>query len=147
MAKISVKQAMAGEEVAKAKTLEDLIPEFFEKNTEAKAAQIEADKVKVEAKTMMTALKVKESIVGDYKATLTDQDRSAMNPDKLIKKLKELGYHQAIKMIEVVDETIVQDLLYDETCDLSSDDLADCLEPNIIQVFKVIKVKKKASKK
>ena len=136
LGKLSVEKALRGD------TLEVLIPKFFEKDSEQKAMKKEADKIKSSAKDKMTELNMEEFEVGDLVATLKSQDRSAMNPEKLLAKMKELGHTSAIKVVEVIDETAVEDLIYNGK--LQAEEIADCLEPKIVSVFSV---KRKKGKK
>ena len=124
--------------------LEDLIPQFFQKNAEAKSIRKDADKLKEKAKEKMAELNMVEYEVGDLVATINHQDRSSLNPDKLLEKMKKLGHTKVIKTVEKVDETAVEDLIYKG--ELKPEDIADCLESKIVKVFTVKKMKKSKKK-
>lgn len=130
MAKLKAKEV-----VEKELGLEELIPQFFATDSQQKVFKKEADGLKTKAKEKMASMGVGSFEVGNLVATLSTQDRSSLNPEKLLERVKELGFTSAIKTKEYIDEAAVEDLIYKGQ--MSADQIADCMEPNTIYVFSV----------
>jgi len=122
-----------------AKELNDLIELVDSYKIEnGKLAQLKKD-------VDITNKKIKEAMVGlklsnvitpkGIKATLNEQDRASINSDLLVVKLKEIGALNAVKVIEVPDDAIIEKMIYDEQMDPQI--VADCTSHKIIQVLKV----------
>lgn len=76
-------------------------------------------------KDYFDATSTNELVVGNKKITRQVQDRSSMNEDMLLEKMKMLGMSEAVKLKEVVDVEVVNNLIYNGK--LTPNDIADCV--------------------
>lgn len=76
-----------------------------------------------------------ELVVGDNVIVKQVQDRSTMNEDKLLNKLKQLGKTSAIKTKEYVDVEVVDNLLYKG--DISTNDIIDCINNKQVTMIRI----------
>lgn len=124
--------------------LEQKVDRYFELNTQEKEIKNEKDPLNASIKEEMRARGIEEFDSGRYTAKSAKQERTKMNPDKLLAKLKELGLTQAIKVVEQPDEAMVEELIYNKQLDPA--DLASCIDVNIVEVL-TVKANKKAKSK
>lgn len=75
--------------------------------------------------------------VGEYAIVRGIQERTKMDEDKLIAKLKELGFEQAIKTKEVVDEDLVEELIFQEK--IPADLLESCVDVTYVHTLSIKK--------
>lgn len=105
----------------------------------------EADKVlkplNLEIKSYMVENGLEKEIVDNVVVTLSIQERASTNDAKLLIKLKELGFIDAIKTIEIPDEQAVEQLLYEGK--LTPIEVEDCIEVKKIEVLKIMEKKTK----
>lgn len=70
-----------------------------------------------------------------YELSITKQEKTNMNNEKLIEILKATGHSNAVKTIEVPDDKMVEELLY--SGQLTAVDIAPAVSINIVAVLKV----------
>jgi hypothetical protein len=68
------------------------------------------------------------------------QERVTMNEAKLLDKVKSLGLTDAIKTVEVVDQSLLEDLVFNGK--LNPAEIEDCVERKIVETLTVKKAKK-----
>ena len=104
---------------------------------DAKAKQLDELKkpLNAEIKSYMKHHELKEVSAGAVKAVYGKQERVSMNQDKLLGKVKQLGLTQAIKIIEVVDEQILESMIFNG--ELSAAEVEDCVERKIVETLTI----------
>lgn len=121
--------------------LPELVKEYFKHDQEEKRANKYKKPLNDQIKKAMREGGVGELIVDDIVATFKVQQRTSMNEQRLLDKLKELGLTQAIQTVERPDPGMLEKLIYDGELDAS--DLASCSDTTEVAVLSV-KQKKKA---
>lgn len=122
-----------------AKDLNTLVDTFYNTKSTADSFKKDADKLNKEIKQEMKAGGLKNIDTGKVVATYGVQERTSMNRDKLLKRLKDLGLQEAIKTVEVPNETVVEDLIYKGHLDASK--IQDCIEVKEVEVLRIKKAK------
>lgn len=90
-------------------------------------------------KQMMKELNLEELEVDGFKAVYSERVTSNFNEDKLLAKIKELGFDDCVKTVEVVDMEKLESLIYDNLIDTSS--LLSCKETKVTPTLKLVKLK------
>lgn len=129
--------------------LEQTIITFYDVKSSADKYKKESDElnkeIKRELRVGVEAGQSVELVVGDLSAVFQVQERTSMNSEKLLQRLRDLGLTQAIKTIEAPDENVLEDLIYRGELDAGL--ISDCNESSLVEVLKVTKVKAKKEKK
>lgn len=116
-------------------TFENKVKMYAELDTQEKAIKKQKDplnkSIKEEMKSKGLSKFEHENIVVDYSV----QERTSMNEDRLVMKLKSLGFDEAIKTVEVPDQAVIESLIYEGK--LSPIELDDCIEKKRVEVLKV----------
>lgn len=124
-------------EVVLAKLLE-MVKEYYKYDTAEKAAKKSKELLNKEMKKMMRSADLEEFETEELIATFSIQERSSMNEVKLVAKLKELGFTDAIETVEKPNAGVLETLIYDGKLDPAL--IADC---EITKEVEVLSVKKK----
>jgi hypothetical protein len=122
-------------EQPKGLSLVEKVAKFFELDKVEKAAKAEKEPLGTEFKTLWPDKGKQE--VGDYIVVRGVQDRSKLNEDKLIQRLKELGFKNCIKKKEIVDSEEVERMIFDGK--LPSSLLESCMDVQYVQTVSVKK--------
>lgn len=108
-------------------TFETLIPTYYEKNKEATNLKKQSDELNKKIKklftetdsTLVESTKAKKGerqyVVGDLKATYYLQERPSIDEEGLVEFLKKHHYTDAVKTVEVVDEEVLEKMMYEGT--------------------------------
>lgn len=120
------------------KTFEQIIAEYYELNLQEKEAKDAKKPLNEEIKSEMSSRNLKTDKIGGFKVTVGTQDRSKMDSEKLVAKLKELGLTEAIKTVEVPDDAMIERLIYNDQ--LNAQVVQDCVIPNFVQTLTVKKI-------
>jgi vancomycin resistance protein YoaR len=104
---------------------------------DAKAKQLEELKkpLNAEIKSYMKHNDLKEVSAAGIKAVYGKQERVSMNQDKLLDKVKQLGLNHAIKTIEVVDEQVLESMIFNG--ELNASQIEECMERKIIETLTI----------
>jgi hypothetical protein len=104
---------------------------------DAKTKQLEELKkpLNAEIKEFMKANGLKEVVAGAIKAVFGKQERVSMNQEKLLDKVKQLGLNQAIKTVEVVDEQILESMIFNG--ELNASEIEECMEKKIVETLSI----------
>lgn len=120
-----------------------LIERFGSMNEKVKDLKKVADEDNKEIKRIMSELDLSkvesETFVASYSVAKTE----SFDDEKLITRLKELGCHNVIKTVEVVDMELLESALYDGQ--IAGAELADCKVTKETPRL-VVKVKKAGKK-
>lgn len=116
-------------------TIEEQVKQYAD--LDAKAKQIDDMKkpLNVAIKAYMRDNGIHEVAVDGIKAVFGKQERVSMNEAKLLEKVKGLGLTQAIKTIEVVDEDIINQMVYEGTLEPSL--IEDCVETKVVETLTI----------
>lgn len=117
--------------------LSELITEYFTNKTELDRIKKTTDKLNSQIKEKMLEGNLDKFDTGTSVAMLGKQERVTVNQDKLLQKLKDMKIDKPIKTIEVLDESILEDMVYSGELDASI--VAECTETKNIYVLKVKK--------
>lgn len=123
------------------KTFEQSVQEYFVFDQQEKAAKDAKKPLNAIIKDEMKSRDVKTVNVGDIKVTYAIQDRSDIDKDKLVAKLKELGLTDAIKTVEVPDDAIIERMIYNEQLDPAI--VQSCVIPKFVETLTVKGAKSK----
>lgn len=122
-----------------------MIQRYGDLNEQAKQIKKEMEPLNASIKSIMvTRLAGQDKVrvdAGNYTAEMVIQRRRSMDQEKLVAKLKMLGFTQAIRTVEVPDEKVIEDLIYNGQ--LPAAELADCIREQEVQVLTVKPVKAK----
>lgn len=132
------------EEVKMSEELSQLpqkLTKFAEYNEQAKKYEKLKEPLNKEIKTIMSGAGIDEFESEGVTATLQTQERSSMNSAKLLNRLKELGFEEAIETVERPNDAVVERLIYDGKLDPEL--IQDCVETKHVQVLKVKSTVKK----
>lgn len=117
------------------KTLRQLVEEFY---TEKRIADIhgkKADNLKDEIKSIMAEQEIELFEADGFTAKRAVQERVTVIPERLLRKLHEMGLEDCIEMKEVPNEELIEDKIY--TGDLDAQVLTGCTETKEIVVLTV----------
>lgn len=123
-----------------ASDFEATVEKYVELDAQQKALKKELDPMNKEIKAHMKSNNMKEFKTADFKVSFSVQERTSMNEDALLKKLKALGLTEAIVTVEKPDETVLEKLIYEGKLDAS--ELESCIERKFVEVLKVTGGKK-----
>ena len=118
--------------------LPEMVKEYYKYDTAEKAAKKSKELLNKEMKKMMRSADLEEFETEELIATFSIQERSSMNEVKLVAKLKELGFTDAIETVEKPNAGVLETLIYDGKLDPAL--IADC---EITKEVEVLSVKKK----
>jgi hypothetical protein len=133
------------------KSIAEVVSEYHSLNSEKKALEKDLEPLNARIKEHLgeeAGEETFETEQGKIQVKLAIQDRSTMNPEKLVLKLKELGFHQAIKTVEVPDAQAVEMLMFEGR--IPAAELDSCREPKFVRVLTtklVLEKLKKGGKK
>ncbi len=119
--------------------LKELVHEFFKHDQLAKQEAKLADPLKAKIKDAMSEFGIGEFEHDGVAAVYSVQERTNPNGEKLLQRLRELGFEQAIKTVETVDTAVLERLIYDSEIDTEA--IADCFTTNKVAVLTVKAVK------
>lgn len=114
---------------------EDNVQEYYEKNSQKLLLEKQIKPLNEAIKKEMNDDLKKD--IGNYEIKIITQDRSKVNESKLIALLKELDLNHAIKMVETIDEAMIERLIY--SGDISQEDYAKCIDQKYVKTLKIIK--------
>ena len=121
------------------KTLDELIPEYFDAKEKMDSYKKSCDEMNAQIKAKMTD---SSYTANGYTAKITIQKRESFNEVKLIDTLKTLGITDAIKTREYVDMDALEALIYAgniDNADLTT--IGTCKEVKEVVTLKVTKAK------
>lgn len=104
---------------------------------DAKVKQLEELKkpLNAEIKAYMKHNDLKEVSAAGIKAVYGKQERVSMNQDKLLDKVKQLGLNHAIKTVEVVDEQVLESMIFNG--ELNASQIEGCVERKIVETLSI----------
>jgi hypothetical protein len=120
--------------------LKEKVTKYYEVDTQVKSLTSEKSKLNASIKADMKAGNLKDFEVDGIKAVYNSYDKSSMNQDKLLQRLKDLGLTQCIKTVEVVDEKVLEDMIYKD--EVKAVKFEDCAVVTPVETLTVKKVKK-----
>jgi len=120
--------------------LKEKVTKYYKIDTQLKSLTSEKNKLNASIKADMKAGNLKDFAVGDIIAVYNSYEKSSMNQDKLLQRLKDLGLTQCIKTIEVVDEKVLEDMIY--RGEVNAVKFEDCAVVTPVETLTVKKVKK-----
>lgn len=123
------------EDAPKVMTLEEKAAKYFELDQQEKTAKKAKTPIGDEFKTIFPGKGTFEA--GAFNIVRGTQERTSMNEEKLIQKLKDLGLEQAITTKEIPNQEVIESLLYDGT--ITADLLQSCVDVNFVQTVSVKK--------
>ena len=121
------------------KDLELLVSRWAENKTEMDSYKDSVTSDANDIKQMMKELGIKVIEVPGFKATYSERVSQNFNEDKLLAKIKSLGFVDCVKTVEVVDMEKLESLIYDNELDPS--ELASCKETKVTPTLKLTKLK------
>lgn len=121
------------------KDLELLVSRWAENKTEMDSYKDSVTSDANDIKQMMKELGIKVIEVPGFKATYSERVSQNFNEDKLLAKIKSLGFVDCVKIVEVVDMEKLESLIYDNELDPS--ELASCKETKVTPTLKLTKLK------
>lgn len=119
--------------------LELLVSRWAENKTEMDSYKDSVTSDANDIKQMMKELGIKAIEVPGFKATYSERVSQNFNEDKLLAKIKSLGFVDCVKTVEVVDMEKLESLIYDNELDPS--ELASCKETKVTPTLKLTKLK------
>lgn len=119
--------------------LGEKLKSYFIQNEAEKAAKKLKEPLNKEVKKIMVENKITEFEFDGILASYNLQERTSMNEDKLLNRLKELGFTQAIEQVERPNTSVLETLIYDGTLDPEL--IANCNETKYVEVLNVKKKK------
>lgn len=119
--------------------LELLVSRWAENKTEMDSYKDSVTSDANDIKQMMKELGIKVIEVPGFKATYSERVSQNFNEDKLLAKIKSLGFVDCVKTVEVVDMEKLESLIYDNELDPS--ELASCKETKVTPTLKLTKLK------
>lgn len=121
------------------KDLELLVSRWAENKTEMDSYKDSVTSDANDIKQMMKELGIKVIEVPGFKATYSERVSQNFNEDKLLAKIKSLGFVDCVKTVEVVDMEKLESLIYDNELDPS--ELSSCKETKVTPTLKLTKLK------
>lgn len=119
--------------------LELLVSRWAENKTEMDSYKDSVTSDANDIKQMMKELGINVIEVPGFKATYSERVSQNFNEDKLLAKIKSLGFVDCVKTVEVVDMEKLESLIYDNELDPS--ELASCKETKVTPTLKLTKLK------
>lgn len=114
---------------------EEQVKHYYQYDLEEKAAKDSKKPLNTSIKKHMQANNLKAVEVDGLKVSYSLQERTNMNEDKLLLKLKSLGLTEAIVTVEKPDAEAVSKLIYDGK--LTTEELDACIEKKYVEVLSV----------
>jgi hypothetical protein len=114
---------------------EDKVKHYFKLDQEEKSVKKEKTPLNVAIKDHMKSNALNAVEVDGIKVSYQVQERTSMNEDKLLLKLKSLGLTEAIVTVEKPDSESVSKLIYDGK--LTTEELESCIEKKYVEVLSV----------
>jgi hypothetical protein len=115
--------------------LDSAVVKYHELNEQSKGLKKQLDPINKDIKAYMKEERLSKYEAGDIKVAFSVQERTTMNEDALVEKLKALGLTEAIKTVEKPNEEVIEHLLYEGK--LAASELESCVEKKFIEVLKV----------
>lgn len=115
--------------------LKDLVFKFAKIDAEQKRLKKLGDPLKDKIKKYMNQNGLDTFKEGPVTASFKIHERTSMNEDKLLSKLKSLGLSEAIKTVEVPDQAVIEELIYEGRLDPI--ELDDCIIRKNVEVLRV----------
>ncbi len=107
------------------KDLEALVNDYHNYNTEVKELQKKVKELNKNIKTNFKELGISEYVSKDgIKVTISETERVTPNEDKMLQRLKDLGYTDCITTKEIIDVAKLEDAIYTHKIDAAK--LSDC---------------------
>lgn len=122
-----------------------MVTDYHKYDTAEKSAKKLKEPLNKDLKVLMSKSKLKEFVIDDLTASYALQERTSMNSDKLLQRLKDLGFDKAIETFERPNAGVLEALIYDG--ELDPELIKDCNETKWVEVLSVKKMKKKAGTK
>ena len=124
--------------------LKDNVINYFNLKKETSVLEKQTKTLNTSIKAEMKEKGLEEFKEDGYTASYKIQTRESINNEKLILKLHSLGLDTAIKTIEVPDEEMIADMIYNGVIDPVI--LQDCTETKPVEVLKITFKKLKGGK-
>jgi hypothetical protein len=126
--------------------IERKIERYYELDQEEKSAKKQKEPLNTDIKSFMKKTKSGELTVGEVQASFQIQERTSMNEEALVKKLKSLirkdkSLKDLVVKKEVPNMKMVEDLIYNGSLDAQM--LESCVEKKHVEVLSVKKLSKK----
>lgn len=116
--------------------LNQLIKEYALSKQTLDDAKKQTEKLGAKIKTILKEQGNKVNLeVDTFNVSYYVVERSKTNEDKLLKTIKDLGFTDAVKTVEKVDEDVVQGLIYNGVLDAVK--IQDCFTITPVETLKV----------
>lgn len=118
-----------------------ILPAYWNADQSQKDFKKQRDKLNNQIKEGMESEELEEMSAGGYTATRNVQERTSMDSDTLLKILKDRKLTKAIKVVEMPDEQVVEDLM--ASGELTTEDISPAVRVKEVVVLKIKKDKPK----
>lgn len=115
--------------------LTEKVKKYYELDAQIKKLDAEKKLLNAELKDYMRSIGEKSTEIGGYKVVFSIQERVSMNEPKLVQRLKTLGKPEAIKLVEVPDQAVLEEMIY--TGNLAASEIADCMDKKEVETLTV----------
>lgn len=115
--------------------LKELVTRYLENKTELDRIKKITDSLNANIKSEMLENNIDKFEEDNVIANLNKQERVTVNQDKLLQKLKDLGITKPVKLVETLDEGVLQDMIYNG--ELDANIVAECTDTKEVYVLKV----------
>ena len=115
--------------------IEEKVKNYAELDAKGKKIDEMKKPLNAEIKAYMKENGIKEVATAGVKAVFGIQERVSMNEARLLEKVKRLGLNQAIKVIEVVDEDAIQEMIFKGELDAA--EIESCIERKQIETLTI----------
>lgn len=105
--------------------LKDVLLKFAQYDAEQKRLKKISEPLKKQIKDYMSENDIEKLEEGPVVAQFQRQERVSTNEEKLVDKLKSLGFDKAIRTVEVPDQEVIEELIYQG--ELNPAELDDCV--------------------
>lgn len=119
--------------------LSELIQKYAVEKNQLDMCKNICDKLNTDIKRIMQDEQLDEYTAGNYTAKITVSQRTAINEDKILLRVKELDRFDLIKTKEYVDTDLLEKALYQQ--EIAPDDISDCFNTKDITTLKIKKAK------
>lgn len=124
-------------------TFNDQVKSYYALDKAEKEIKAEKEPLNKSIKAYMKDMNMKSEVVEGISVQYSVQERTSPLQEKMLERLKDLGFLDAIKVIEVVDEDKVASLIH--LGFIKATQLEDCFEVKKIETL-TVKTAKKSKK-
>lgn len=140
MGRKSIQQALEDAAKQPELTFSEKVEKFYDIHSRLNALKKVDDPLNKEIKQHLLDNKLPTFISdGGYTATVRKQEKPSASPEKMVRKLRALGFEEAIETVEVPNQKVIEELIYAGR--LSAAELADCVDVKEVFVLTVKKPK------